>query len=655
MHSNLFNCLVFNKIMSQILWNPSDERKNSALITDFINKLPKDFESYFDLHKWSIDNLEDFWSEFWKFSGIKYSKNYDSVLSNPVMPGAKWFIGSELNYAQNLLSGNPEQVAIISTGENRKDQSFTFQDLNTAVSQAQTGLENLGVQKGSRVAAFVPNCIESIILMLATSASGAIWTSCSPDFGSQGVIDRFGQVEPSILIVSNGYSYNGKIFPLDDKINGVIDNITSIQNIICIDFVDISCNLNHKSVISYKDLLANESLTPDFVQVPFDHPLYIMYSSGTTGPPKSIVHGAGGTLIQHLKEHQLQCDIQAGKDRLFWFTTCGWMMWNWLVSALASGATIVLYDGSPSYPNLGHLWNMVERTKITHFGTSPKFLSACSNIDLIPKDISDLSSLKSVLSTGSPLVSEQYDWVYDNVNSDIQLSSISGGTDIIGCFLAGSPILPVYRGEIQCAQLGMDVQAWNESGEYIIGESGELVCTKPFPSMPLKFWNDDNNQKYHAAYFEDFSNVWTHGDYVEITENGGAIISGRSDTTLNPGGVRIGTAEIYRSVENIPEIRDAIVIGRPNAGDVEVVLFVKLSKGNKLDIILKDQIKVLIRSKNTPRHVPKYIFEVKDIPYTISGKKVEKAVLSTILGKKIKNKDALANPSSLEEYSNFKF
>ena len=638
-----------------MLWNPSDERKNSALITDFMNKLPIDFESYFDLHKWSVANLETFWSEFWEYSGIIYSKKYDSVLSNPVMPGAKWFLGSELNYAQNLLSGNPDQVAIISTGENRQDQNFTFKDLNVAVSKAQTGLENLGVQKGSRVAAFVPNCVESIVLMLATSACGAIWTSCSPDFGSQGAIDRFGQVEPSILIVSNGYSYNGKIFSLDEKINGVISNIDSIQNIICIDFVDVNCTLNHESVISYNELLSNNSLTPNFVQVPFDHPLYIMYSSGTTGPPKSIVHGVGGTLIQHLKEHQLQCDIQAGKDRLFWFTTCGWMMWNWLVSALASGATIVLYDGSPSYPTLGHLWDMAERTKITHFGTSPKFLSACSNIGLVPKDISNLSNLKSVLSTGAPLVPEQYDWVYDNIKSDIQLSSISGGTDIIGCFLAGSPILPVYRGEIQCVQLGMDVQSWNDAGESIIGESGELVCVKPFPSMPVKFWNDNNDKKYRSAYFEDFDNVWTHGDYVKITESGGAIISGRSDTTLNPGGVRIGTAEIYRSVENMPEISDAIVVGRPNADDVEIVLFIKLNKGFRLDSKLSNQIKTLIRLKNTPRHIPKYIFEVIDIPYTISGKKVEKAILSTILGEKIKNKDALANPESLKEYSNLQF
>tara|TARA_B110000014_G_scaffold219860_1_gene175602 strand:- start:171 stop:1313 length:1143 start_codon:yes stop_codon:yes gene_type:complete len=380
-----------------------------------------------------------------------------------------------------------------------------------------------------------------------------------------------------------------------------------------------------------------------------------MYSSGTTGPPKSIVHGAGGTLIQHMKEHQLQCDVQRGRDTLFWFTTCGWMMWNWLVSGLASGATIVLYDGSPSHPDMGNLWRVAERTSITHFGTSPKFLSACSNINQIPKEVANLTNIKSVLSTGAPLVSEQFDWVYKNINSDIHLASISGGTDIIGCFLAGSPILPVNRGEIQCPQLGMDVQSWDEKGNSITGVSGELVCVKPFPSMPISFWNDDTGSKYQSAYFEEFEGVWTHGDYVEITKNGGAIIYGRSDTTLNPGGVRIGTAEIYRAVENMESIEDTIVVGKPNSGDVDIVLFVKLTKGIVFNSDLEGKIRGIIRSKTTPRHVPKYIFSVNDIPYTISGKKVEKAVLSTIIGKEVKNKDALANPESLGQYSNLSF
>ena len=641
--------------MAEILWNPSEEKKNSSLVQKFIEDSSLNFTDYFDLHKWSVTNIEEFWEKFWSFSGIIHSKSYDKVLSNPVMPGAKWFEGSRLNYAENLLSGNPNQIAIISTGENRKDKFFTFKELNTAVASAQEGLKNLGVKKGTRVAAFVPNCVETVILMLATTATGAIWTSCSPDFGSQGVIDRFGQVKPSLLIVANGYNYNGKTFGLENKINGVLDSIDTIENVISIDFVDVSCNLNHTSVIKYEELISNTLDNPDFVQLPFDYPLYIMYSSGTTGPPKSIVHSVGGTLIQHLKEHKLQCDLQSGRDTLFWFTTCGWMMWNWLVSGLASGVTIVLYDGSPGHPDLSNLWKIAERTGITHFGTSPKFLSACSNSNLIPKEVANISAIRSVLSTGSPLVSEQFDWVYANIDSDIHLASISGGTDILGCFLAGSPILPVNRGEIQCPQLGMDVQSWDDNGNSIIGESGELVCTKPFPSMPISFWNDDNGKKYQSAYFEEFPGVWTHGDYVEITDSGGAIIYGRSDTTLNPGGVRIGTAEIYRAVENIDYIEDAIVVGKPVEGDVEIVLCIILTEGKNLDSEMEKNIRTIIKTKTTPRHVPKYIFTVTEIPYTISGKKVEKAVLYTIIGREVKNKDALANPNSLSQYSNLQF
>ena len=421
----------------------------------------------------------------------------------------------------------------------------------------------IGVKKGTIVAGFVPNCVETVITMLAVSSLGGIWTSCSPDFGSRGVVDRFGQVNPHILITSNGYSYNGKLFNLEDKVNGVLNVIDSIQHVVEIEYVDISSNFNHVSVVSFDNLLDNAPFNPSFEQLPFDHPLYIMYSSGTTGPPKSIIHSSGGTLIQHMKEHQLHCDVKPSKSKMFWFTTCGWMMWNWLVSGLSSGATIVLYDGSPSYPNIDKLWRMIDDLGITHFGTSPKFLSACDSNEILPKEFCNLDSLESILSTGSPLVEEQFDWVYSNVKSDIQLSSISGGTDIIGCFLAGSPILPVFRGELQCPQLGMSVESWNDDGVSVIGENGELVCTKPFPSMPIGFWNDDDGSKYISAYFEEFEGVWTHGDYLEITDNGGAIIYGRSDTTLNPGGVRIGTAEIYRSIENFEEVLDSVVIGRP--------------------------------------------------------------------------------------------
>ena len=641
--------------MKDPLWVPSKERIRDSLMYEFMQGCPEKFDSYFDLHEWSIRDMESFWSQFWDFSNIKCSKSYDSVLKNPVMPGAEWFSGSELNYAENLLKGDPNQVAVISLGESGSAKSMTFRELNLRVSSVQKGLTNLGVKKGTIVAGFVPNCVETVIIMLAVSSLGGIWTSCSPDFGSRGVVDRFGQVNPHILITSNGYSYNGKLFNLEDKVNGVLNVIDSIQHVVEIEYVDISSNFNHVSVVSFDNLLDNEPSNPSFEQLPFDHPLYIMYSSGTTGPPKSIIHSSGGTLIQHMKEHQLHCDVKPGKSKMFWFTTCGWMMWNWLVSGLSSGATIVLYDGSPSYPNIDKLWRMIDDLGITHFGTSPKFLSACDSNEILPKEFCNLDSLETILSTGSPLVEEQFDWVYSNVKSDIQLSSISGGTDIIGCFLAGSPILPVFRGELQCPQLGMSVESWNDDGVSVIGENGELVCTKPFPSMPIGFWNDDDRSKYISAYFEEFEGVWTHGDYLEITDNGGAIIYGRSDTTLNPGGVRIGTAEIYRSIENFEEVLDSVVIGRPEGSDVSIVLCLKLIDGISITKDLEEKIKAQIRKSTTPRHVPNYIFQVSDIPYTISGKKVEKAVLHAILGKNVKNKDALINPDSLKEFSNLPF
>ena len=641
--------------MKDPLWVPSKERIRDSLMYEFMQGCPEKFDSYFDLHEWSIRDMESFWSQFWDFSNIKYSKSYDSVLKNPVMPGAEWFSGSELNYAENLLKGDPNQVAVISLGESGSAKSMTFRELNLKVSSVQKGLANLGVKKGTIVAGFVPNCVETVIIMLAVSSLGGIWTSCSPDFGSRGVVDRFGQVNPHILITSNGYSYNGKLFNLEGKVNGVLNEIDSIQHVVEIEYVDISSNFNHVSVVSFDNLLDNEPSKPSFEQLPFDHPLYIMYSSGTTGPPKSIIHSSGGTLIQHMKEHQLHCDVKPSKSKMFWFTTCGWMMWNWLVSGLSSGATIVLYDGSPSYPNIDKLWRMIDDLGITHFGTSPKFLSACDSNEILPKEFCNLDSLESILSTGSPLVEEQFDWVYSNVKSDIQLSSISGGTDIIGCFLAGSPILPVFRGELQCPQLGMSVESWNDDGVSVIGENGELVCTKPFPSTPIGFWKDNDNSKYISAYFEEFEGVWTHGDYLEITDNGGAIIYGRSDTTLNPGGVRIGTAEIYRSIENFEEVLDSVVIGRPESSDMSIVLCLKLIDGISITKDLEEKIKAQIRKSTTPRHVPNYVFQVSDIPYTISGKKVEKAVLHAILGKSIKNKDALINPDSLKEFSNLPF
>ena len=615
---------------------------------------PAKLETYADVHRWSLDAMEDFWAHFWKFSGLRASHGYDSVLADVAMPGARWFPGTRLNYAENLLAGDADRLAVIGCGEGRDDERLTRGELKQRVAHAQAGLRALGLRRGSRVAAFVPNCVETLVLMLATTASGGVWTSCSPDFGAQGVVDRFGQVRPQLLIVADGYRYNGRRFALDAKVNAVLEQIPGLEHVIRIPFADVPGELAHGSVVEYPDLLKNDATEPEFVQVDFNHPLYIMYSSGTTGPPKSIVHGTGGTLLQHLKEHQLQCDLQPG-HRLLWFTTCGWMMWNWQVSALASRVTIVLYDGSPGHPDLGALWRLAERTGITHFGTSPKFLSACAGAGLVPRNAADLRQLRALLSTGAPLVPEQFDWVYRDVHDDLQLASISGGTDIIGCFLGGNPLSPVRRGELQCAQLGMDVQAWSPEGEPLIGECGELVCTRPFPSLPTEFWDDPDGAKYHAAYFEEFPGVWTHGDFVEMTAAGGAIIYGRSDTTLNPGGVRIGTAEIYRAVENLPGIADAIAVGRPVAGDVEVVLCVKMADGVAFSDALAAQIRQAIRSATTPRHVPRHVLPVADIPYTLSGKKVEKAVLAAITGRPVQNRDVLANSESLAEYAALDF
>ena len=637
-----------------VLWTPSQERQQASLLWRFMQSAPAKLETYADVHRWSLDAMEDFWAHFWKFSGLRASHGYDSVLADAVMPGARWFPGTRLNYAENLLAGDADRLAVIGCGEGRDDERLTRGELKQRVAHAQAGLRALGLRRGSRVAAFVPNCVETLVLMLATTASGGVWTSCSPDFGAQGVVDRFGQVRPQLLIVADGYRYNGRRFALDAKVNGVLEQIPGLEHVIRIPFADVPGELAHGSVVEYPDLLKNDATEPEFAQVDFDHPLYIMYSSGTTGPPKSIVHGTGGTLLQHLKEHQLQCDLQPG-HRLLWFTTCGWMMWNWLVSALASRATIVLYDGSPGHPDLGALWRLAERTGITHFGTSPKFLSACAGAGLVPRNAADLRQLRALLSTGAPLVPEQFDWVYRDVHDDLQLASISGGTDIIGCFLGGNPLSPVRRGELQCAQLGMDVQAWSPEGEPLIGECGELVCTRPFPSLPTEFWDDPDGAKYHAAYFEEFPGVWTHGDFVEMTAAGGAIIYGRSDTTLNPGGVRIGTAEIYRAVENLPGIADAIAVGRPVAGDVEVVLCVKMADGVAFSDALAAQIRQAIRSATTPRHVPRHVLPVADIPYTLSGKKVEKAVLAAITGRPVQNRDALANSESLAEYAALDF
>jgi acetoacetyl-CoA synthetase len=573
------------------------------------------------------------------------------------MPGANWFEGSRLNFAENLLRYRDDVVALISIREKHPTIKLTYKELYKLVARCAEGLKNLGVKRGDRVAGFVTNYPESVIAMLATTTLGAIWSSTSPDFGIEGVFDRFSQIEPKILFAIESYNYNGKPINCSQKIENLREKISSIEKVILIDEFEnfdenmgsTSAKLNSSNYINFNDLISNTSTDIKFEQLTFDHPVYIMYSSGTTGKPKCIVHGAGGTLLQHFKELHLHTDVKR-EDKIAYYTTCGWMMWNWLVSGLQLGASIVLIDGSPVYPDNEILWKKIEEEGITIFGTSPKYLSSIEKSGIVPKEKFDLSKLKTILSTGSPLSEENFNWVYKNVKSDIQLSSISGGTDIISCFMLGNPILPVYSGEIQCRGLGMKVEAYDENGNVVIDEKGELVCTQPFPSSPIYFWNDAGNEKYKKAYFERFQNVWHHGDFIKITKNGGVVVYGRSDATLNPGGVRIGTAEIYRVVETIDEVVDSLVVGQNWKNDIRVTLFVVLKDEIVLDDKLIEKIKTKIRIAATPRHVPSIVYQVESIPHTISGKKVELAVTRILNGEKVDNKEALANPESLEQF-----
>lgn len=636
--------------MNEILWTPSHDRIARTHLRRFMDTAPVSPSDYEELWEWSVSDLPGFWEKLWHDCGVIASQGYERVMGTPRMPGTEWFSGSQLNFAENLLRRRDDYPALIGAGEGRDDEVVTYAELYRRVARAQQGLADLGVGQGDRVAAFLPNCVETVVAMLATTALGAIWSSTSPDFGPMGVVDRFGQIAPSVLFAADGYRYNGTTHRLQDKLNEILEHVEGIEHVVPVDFAGTGLDLSGRSTLTYDDLLSNSASQVTFAQLPFDHPLYVLFSSGTTGPPKSIVHGAGGTLVKHLCEHMLHTDLHPG-DVIFWFTTCGWMMWNWLVSALACEATLVLYDGSPSHPGIDVLWRLAERTGMTHFGTSPKFLAACEDAGVKPSELADLSHLRAVLSTGAPLNPWQFDWVYDNVADDVQVASISGGTDLIGLFAAGVPTLPVRRGELQARTLGMAVEAWNEQGEAVTGEKGELVCTKPFPSMPLGFWGDEDGSRYDEAYFTQHPGVWTHGDLIEIRPEGGVVIYGRSDTTLNPGGVRIGTGEIYRAIEPMPEIVDSLVVDRPVDGDVEVVLFVKLAEGIALDDALRERIRSEIRAKNTPRHVPARILAVSDVPYTLSGKKVEKAVRKLLAGEEVKNRDALANPASLDEYA----
>ncbi len=643
------------------IWTPSSESVKNSNLTQYFSFLKKhshkDFNNYTDLYNWSITEIEEFWKSIWEYSQIIHSKSYFSILNKRIMPGAKWFEGVELNFAENLLRYRDDRIALISIREKHPTIHLTYKQLYNLVARCAEGLKRLGVKKGNRVAGFVTNYPESVIAMLATTSLGAIWSSTSPDFGIDGVFDRFSQIEPKILFAIKSYNYAGKNINSLEKIEKLSSRITSIKKVILIDEFEDPNNISQfdsnkirsSNYIKFKDLINNTSTDIHFEQVPFDHPVYIMYSSGTTGKPKCIVHGAGGTLLQHFKELHLHTDVKR-EDKFAYYTTCGWMMWNWLVSSLQLGASVVLIDGSPVYPDNEFLWKKIEEEGITIFGTSPKFLSSIEKAGLIPNEKSNLSKLKTILSTGSPLSEENFNWVYKNVKSDLQLSSISGGTDIVSCFMLGCPILPVYSGEIQCRGLGMEVEAYDDNGNPVIDEKGELVCTEPFPSSPVYFWNDSNNEKYRKAYFDRFPNVWHHGDFIKIKKNGGVVVYGRSDATLNPGGVRIGTSEIYRIVESIDEVVDSLVVGQNWKNDVRVVLFVILKNEIVIDDKLVEKIKTKIRTSTTPRHVPAIVYQVESIPHTISGKKVELAVTRILNGEMVDNKEALANPESLEEY-----
>jgi acetoacetyl-CoA synthetase len=642
--------------MKKPLWEPSEERIKNANMTDFIHlvngRYGNNFRSYDELYRWSIDNISDFWEIMWEYGGIKASRGYNTVVDDlGKMPGAKWFSGAKLNFAENLLRYRDGNTALVFKGESGEVTKMTYGELYDSTARLAKSLRDMGVTKGDRIAGFMPNIIETVIAMLATSSIGAMWSSCSPDFGIKGVLDRFGQIQPKVLFTADGYSFRGKKFDSLERIANIIKELHSIEKVVVIAYLNSNPDIaNTPKSILYDDFISGQDgLEIDFEQLPFDHPLYIMYSSGTTGLPKCMVHSVGGTLIQHLKELKLHTDLKR-QDSIFYNTTCGWMMWNWLISSLAVGATVVLYDGSPFSPEPTIQWQLIQDEKITVFGTSARYITAIENEGVEPGRDYDLSDLRAILSTGSPLAEDSFHYIYEHVKKDVQLSSISGGTDIISCFVLGNPIGPVYTGEIQCLGLGMKVEAFDEHGKPVIGQKGELVCSAPFPSMPIYFWNDPDNEKYLQAYFEKYHGVWTHGDYIEFTDNGGAIIYGRSDATLNPGGVRIGTSEIYCHVEVFPEVMDSVVIAHKWQGDERIILFVKLVEEETLTEELVNRIKKNIRNNASPRHVPAKVIAVKDIPYTISMKKVELAVSNVIHGEPVLNKDALANPESLDLY-----
>ena len=650
---------------SDPIWAPDAARIAAAGMQRFMAGAAANYgapvNDYASLHRWSIDSPEEFWPAVARFTGMVFDVCADTSAADPWdavlvdggrMPGARWFPGAKLNFAANLLKFDDDHPAIIFRHEADRREAISYAELRQAVAAVAGGLRDAGVGAGDRVAGFLPNHPQAVVAMLAATSIGAIWSSCSPDFGIQGVYDRFGQIAPKILFAADGYRYGGKRFDTKATVAELARKLDGLERVIVVPFLDAAPDISGIPGA----VLLNDFVVPGqdlvFESLPFDHPVYILYSSGTTGTPKCIVHGAGGTLIQHLKEHVLHTDLTR-EDRFFFFTTCGWMMWNWLVSGLASGATIVLYDGSPFQPDAGALWRMAEQERVTIFGAGAKYLGSVEKSGFVPNEYSAFDSLRTVLSTGSALAPAGFEFVYARIKQDVQLASISGGTDLLGCFALGNPLLPVYAGELQCIGLGMAVEVLDEDGRILpAGHKGELACVKPFPSMPVGFWNDPDGSRYHAAYFEQFPNIWVHGDFVERTVHGGLIIYGRSDAVLNPGGVRIGTAEIYREVEKLPEIVESIAIGQEWKGDTRIVLFVVLREGVELDKALRDAIRNAIRFNASPRHVPARIVAVAEVPRTRSGKIVELAVRSVVHGEPVRNKEALANPEALDYFCN---
>ena len=642
--------------MNKPIWEPGAERIERANMNRFIRFVREqtgneDIRRYAPLYDFSIRQPAKFWKFVWEFCGIRATGDLDPVLvDGDKMPGAKWFPNVRLNFAQNLLRHRDDRVALIARNEWGHNREITYAQLHEEVGKLAHALKMAGVGMGDRVAGFMPNIPETVIAMLATASLGATWSSCSPDFGINGVVDRFGQIAPKVLFTADKYGYGGKQFDCLEKIRGVLAKIPGVEKLVVIPYSGEAVKLDGiANATLWPDFLGAEKHALEFTPTPFDHPLYIMYSSGTTGVPKCIVHGAGGTLIQHLKELVLHTDLKR-EDKIFYYTTCGWMMWNWLVSSLAVGASVVLYDGSPFHPDGNVLWDLADEVGISILGTSAKWISAVEKAGIKPRESHKLLALKTILSTGSPLADESFDYVYRDVKERVMLASISGGTDIVSCFALGNPLLPVYRGELQCRGLGLKVEILDDAGKPVRGEKGELSCAAPFPCMPVGFWNDPDGAKYKNAYFAKVENVWCHGDHALLTEHDGIVIYGRSDAVLNPGGVRIGTAEIYRQVQQVPEVLESIAVGQDWDHDVRVILFVRLREGLTLDDALRDRIKKQIRANTTPRHVPAKILQVADIPRTISGKITEIAVRETIHGRPVKNTDALANPQALAQF-----